>query len=190
MRVSIEGSIGSGKTSVLESLRESFDVPVYTEPIDDWGELLDLFYNDKPRWCLPFSLKVLMGFRRVVPEIAFIERSPLACKNVFTRMLVDDGDMSTSQYEIFEEYYKLIGWTPDVIIYIDTPAAVCLERIESRGRPCEKKVDLQFLRRIEYAYESMLKNDAHGVRIIRIDGTRSRQEVVDDVKKVAAMLGK
>lgn len=191
MRISIEGSIGSGKSSALHTLREALDdIPVYTEPVEEWNDLLNLYYADKSLWCLPFSLKVLLSFRRAIPGIAFIERSPMSCKNVFTQMLVDDGIMNPRQFEVFKEYHDLIGWTPDAIIYIDTPAALCLERVERRGRPCEKAIDLQFLRRLEYAYETMLKHDTHGIRVIRIDGTKSQAEVAEDVVQAARMLSK
>jgi thymidylate kinase len=103
-------------------------------------------------------------------------------------MLVDDGIMNQRQFDIFKEYHDLIGWTPDAIIYIDTPAATCLERVEARGRECEKPIDLQFLRRLEYAYETMLKHDTHGIRVIRIDGTKSKEAVAEDIVHAARLL--
>ena len=189
MRICIEGSIGTGKSSALLALRETFvEIPVYPEPVEEWKELLDLYYGDKVLWGLPFSLKVLLSFRRVKPQLSFVERSPLSCKNVFTQMLVDDGTMNQGQFEVFKEYHDLLGWTPDAIIYIDTPAATCLERLESRGRECEKIVDLQFLRRLEYAYETMMKQDTQGIRVIRIDGTKSKEQVAEDVVQAARVL--
>lgn len=191
MRISIDGSIGTGKSSALHALREAFPTAsVFPEPLDEWGELLDLYYSNKSLWCLPFSLKVLLSFRRAKPkpEISFIERSPLSCKNVFTQMLADDGTMNARQFEVFKEYHDLIGWTPDAIIFIDTPAATCLTRLETRQRECEKNVDLQFLRRLEYAYETMLKHDTHGIRVIRVDGTKSKEEVAEDIVNAARVL--
>ena len=189
MRISIEGSIGTGKSSALHALREAFpETHVHPEPVEEWGELLDLYYTDKALWCLPFSLKVLLSFRHATSDVSFIERSPLSCKNVFTQMLVDDGIMNRRQFDVFKEYHDLIGWVPDAIIYIDTPAATCLERVEARGRGCEKNVDLQFLRRLEYAYETMLKHDTHGIRVIRIDGTKSKDAVAEDIVHAARLL--
>jgi deoxyadenosine/deoxycytidine kinase len=193
MRISIDGSIGTGKSSVLASLREAFPTAsVYTEPIDEWGELLNLYYSNKALWSLPFSLKVLLSFRRAnSPDgVTFIERSPLSCKNVLTQMLADDGTMNQRQFDVFKEYYELIGWTPDAIIFIDTPAATCLERIEARNRECEKTIDLQFLRRLEYSYENMLKHDAQGIRVVRVDGTKPMQEVAKDIITAARVLTK
>jgi len=183
MRISIEGSIASGKTEALRTLRETFpSIPCFTEPLDEWGDLLDLYYKDKVTWCLPFSLKVLLSFRKSNgAPISFVERSPLSCKSVFTQMLVDDGIMNQRQFDVFKQYHEIIGWLPDAIIYIDTPAASCLERMEQRGRACEGEIDLQFLRRLEFAYESMLKQETHGIRVIRIDGTKPKSEVAAGV---------
>lgn len=190
MRISIDGLIGSGKSSALEALRDAFPtVPCFAEPLDEWGELLDLYYADKPTWCLPFSLKVLLSFRRSNGyRRSFVERSPLSCKNVFTTMLLHEGIMNQHQYDVFSSFHKIIGWIPDAIIYIDTPATTCLERIEKRDRACEREIDLQFMKRLEYAYETMLKHDTHGIRIIRIDGTKAPDQVAMDVVRAAKEL--
>lgn len=183
MRISIEGLIATGKSDAIDAIRDAFpDVHTFPEPVDEWGELLDLYYADKSTWCLPFSLKVLLSFRRSNgPSDCIVERSPLSCKAVFTQMLMDDGVMNQRQFDVFKEYCDVIGWTPDAIIYIDTPAATCLQRVEQRARPCEQTIDLQFLRRLEFAYETMLKQESHGIRIIRIDGTKPKDQVAADV---------
>ena len=187
MRIAVEGLIGTGKSEALQALREAFPmVPCFREPVDEWGEMLDLFYGDKHTWCLPFSLKVLLSFRRSNGfPTSFVERSPLSCKNVFTSMLVNDNIMNQQQFDVFSSYHDIIGWVPDAIIYIDTPAATCLKRTEMRGRTCEAGIDLQFMRRLEYAYETMLKHDTHGIRVIRVDGTKAKEDVALDVVQAA-----
>lgn len=188
MRVAIEGLIGSGKSEALRALCEEFpSIPCFQEPVDEWGELLDLYYEDKSTWCLPFSLKVLQSFRRSNGcPISFVERSPLSCKSVFTTMLLNEGIMNQQQYDVFSSYHDIIGWVPNAIIYIDTPAATCLKRIETRGRKCEEGIDLQFMRRLEFAYETMLKqDDVRSIPVIRIDGTKRASEVAMDVIRAA-----
>jgi deoxyadenosine/deoxycytidine kinase len=175
MRISIEGNIGAGKSTALTALQEAFPkVSCYPEPVEEWGDLLDLYYADKKTWALPFSLKVLLSFRtqrsKKTPS-CFVERSPLSCKHVFTQMLLNDGIMNSRQWEIFGEFHEIIGWKPDVIVYIDTPPALCHTRATARGRACERAIDIQFLKRVEFYYETMLKTAAEGVQVIRIDGS-------------------
>lgn len=180
MRISLEGNISAGKSAILDALRESFpELECFPEPIDGWGDLLALFYNDKKTWALSLSLKVLLGFRASnESKMCIVERSPLACKHVFTKLLHQDGTLSQEQWTVFNEYFDIIGWAPDVVVYIDTPASVCMERLVKRSRPCEQTVDLQYLKQLAFAYETMIKQQP---RVLRIDGNQPLDLVVKNV---------
>lgn len=188
MRISIEGNIAAGKTTVFQALEDSFpSAHCFREPVRDWADLLDLYYKDPKTWALPFSLKVLLSFRESnASPFCFVERSPLACKSVFTQLLFDDGTLTQPQFELFKEFSDVLGWVPDAIIFIDTPAATCLERMHARGRPCEADIDFQYLRRLEYQYEIMLKNA--GVTVVRVDGTLPPAQLAAQIVREAAAL--
>jgi deoxyadenosine/deoxycytidine kinase len=168
MRIAVEGNIGAGKSTVLEALG-GLGVPVVQEPLDDWGELLDAFYASPSEWGLAFSLKVLAGFDDAHQhETCIVERCPLSCRHVFTQMLFNDGHLTQEEWDLFKDYADTLGWAPDVIVYIDTPAHVCLERVRSRARPCEASVDLTYMRRLEFQYDTLLKYCQ--VPVVRLDG--------------------
>lgn len=185
MRISVCGCIGAGKTSALQALAEEFPgAAVFPEPVDQWEELLCLFYKDKHAWALPLSLKVLLSFgsrlsAAATDNICFVERSPLCCRDVFTKMLHADGILSQPAWELFLEYWSILGWKPDAIIFIDTPAAVCLERIEKRGRTSENSIDIQYAKRLEFYYAQMLRTmEQEGLRVKRVSGN-GPQDVVN-----------
>lgn len=189
MKIAIEGNIGSGKSTVLKALTGKFpDVPTVAEPIEEWGDLLDLFYASPSTWALPFSLKVLLTFRHAGDTpTCIIERCPLSCRHVFTHTLFNDGTLSQHSYDLFKEFYDILAWTPDVIVYIDTPVDKCMERIMTRGRDSEiRGIDIQYLRRIEFAYETMLKFIGKDVTVIRIDGSRPIDVVAAEVGATVA----
>lgn len=59
-RVSIEGNIGCGKSTLIKYLSGVPTVDAYTEPLDKWRNvgghnLLDLLYRDLKRWNFTFS---------------------------------------------------------------------------------------------------------------------------------------
>jgi transposase InsO family protein len=68
---------------------------------------------------------------------------------------------------------------PHIIIYIDVPAEVCLQRIKNRGVPYEQKVDLIYLTKLEERYKQML-SDFKGPHEV-IDGLQSREKVLQQV---------
>lgn len=177
MRVCVEGNIGAGKSSCLEAVRKALpEVQVFKEPLDEWGDLLDAFYADATACALQFSLTVLLGFD--VPfaqRTCVVERSPMTCRQVFTQLLLDDGTLSREAWDLFSAYHDVLGWTPDAIVYIDTPVNTCLERVRCRGRACEAKLDVVQLRRIEYKYDMMLRGCS--VPVVRVDGTLPPEEL-------------
>lgn len=175
MRISVDGNIGCGKTTVLAALATAFPgVSVMPEPVRDWHDLLELYYTDPKTWALPLNLKILLSFRAAAAH-GIVERSPLSCHTVFSKIARDDDNMDAKQFDIFKDYYEVLGWQPDAIVYIDTPLAECAARIERRRRTGEADIDLQYLRRVEFAYAAMLRDC--GVPVERVDGSQSPEDV-------------
>lgn len=188
MRLSIEGNIGSGKSACVRALAAAFpNVPSFPEPVEEWGELLSLFYKSPAEWALPFSLRVLLDFRRAASaDTCVVERSPMATRFVFSQLLYNEGTLNCQEWELFKEYHDILGWKPDVIFYIDTPAPECARRIESRGRPCEADIDQAYLGRIEFQYGNMLRFAE--VPVQRFDGTMPETQLAEVVVKRAREL--
>lgn len=189
MRVCVEGNIGSGKSSALAALRLGCDAAVFPEPLEEWDDLLAKFYDDPAAWAFPFSLKVLLSFCRVPEEgVSVVERSPMASRHVFSQLLFNEGKMSQEEWDLFKEYCGVLGWRPDVIVFVHTPADECHRRVAARGRPEERHVDIQHLRRVEFQYETMLRYA--DVPVLRVDGTRPPDEVAaavaDAVERAAS----
>lgn len=198
MRIAIDGNIAAGKTSVFEELEKVFtNIPVEREPVGMWTDLLDLFYKDPQTWSLALNLKILKTFhdvfcRNIEEDDMIIERSPLSTRHIFAQLQYNDGTIDKHQWDLFKEYYDILGWSPDAMVFIDTPAAKCLERVEKRGRRCEVcpgggagsaggYLDLEYLKRIEFQYSNLLKNVPGGMPIVVVDGTQSPEKVAVDV---------
>lgn len=159
------------------------------EPVAEWGELLDSFYKDPARYSLAFSLEVLRGMSRVLDDevqVTVVERSPLANRHVFTNMLYNDGKLSPAEWAVYKDYHAALGWVPDAIVYLDVPTDVCMARVVARGRPCEAAVDVHFLRRVEFQYETMLK--FANVPVSRVLGTGTAAEVARGVAEAVSGL--
>lgn len=177
MRLSIEGNIGSGKSSCINALETAFPtVPCFPEPVEKWSDLLALYYASPPDWAFPFSMKVLLSFRAPARHpTCIVERSPLASRHVFSQLLYNEGILNCHEWELFKEYHDVLAWKPDLIFFVDTPADTCLERISRRGRDCEKGIDLPYLRRVEFQYANMLRYA--DVPVVRFDGTLPPEEL-------------
>ena len=202
MKISIEGNIGSGKSSILSRLCQEARIPVFMEPVDDWKEWLGLFYSDPSRWGMAFNTKVLLSFSdwKDINFKSVYERSPISNRHVFSQLQHESGCMTKLELEMFSKIYYQLAWVPDVIIYLRTEPSVSMSRMNNRGRECEKNVDINYMAAVHEKYEAMLngvdylakqyttdikqqacKRDDSMCKVIMVDGNKSHDDVYQDV---------
>ena len=183
MKIVIDGNIGSGKSSTISLIQEKTRLPIFLEPITEWTEYLEAFYQDPNKYALAFNLKVLSSFERWKNNNfkAIYERSPESCKYIFHKSHYEDGIINNIENNIFDELYYKLSWKPDILIYIDTPPAVCYQRMQQRNRNAEKNVPLQYLEKLDYKYNEYIKMLPH---VHRIDGTLSNEEISNIIIKI------
>lgn len=187
MKISIDGNIGCGKTSVLSRLCQDARIPVFLEPVNDWKDWLTLYYQDPSRWGFTFNVKVLLSFHQWANNkfMALYERSPVSNKYVFADLQKDEGKMNQLEYSLFEEIYEKLSWCPDKIIYIRTDPDVCMERMKKRARDCESQVPFEYIQAIHNKYERLYVEECAvtlpGTQIVVIDGNQNFDDVLKDV---------
>ena len=191
MKISIEGNIGCGKSSVITRLCASNRIPVFLEPLDEWAEWLDVFYQDPERWGMSFNLKVLMSYHKWKNNnfMSIYERSPLSCRYVFTQQQYDHGRMTQLEYDMVHDLYKELAWKPDVVIYIRAEPNVCMERMQQRARNCESSVPLAYIQDIHAKYEVMMATHftlSKPENVYVVDGNKTADEVFEEVSRIIA----
>lgn len=181
--ISIEGNIGSGKSTILAKLEGfmaeySRRIVFLKEPVDMWetikdpvtGEnILQKFYQDQTRYAFPFQVMAyasrLSMIRQTIkenPDVAVIicERSLDADKHIFAKMLHDEGKIDDVCYQIYNHFYKeyMADVALDGIVYIDADAEVCHERIEKRSRVGESGIPLDYLQKCKSYHHAWLSS--------------------------------
>jgi deoxyadenosine/deoxycytidine kinase len=196
-KVTIVGSIGSGKSSLLKSTKKQYEkerenlpyVMVFCEEdISDWENDYGanwpvLFYENTERWAIPFQLKVLQGQIRMIqkaieeinnsncdkPVILVTERSPLDGVEIFLSMLRDDGIVTEQEYQLFY-WFTNLTWIPSAIVYVDTSLHECLERVKARRTEADKKISVEYLTTLWNKYKQVTKSwQDRGIPIYRYD---------------------
>ena len=177
--ISIEGIIGAGKTSIFEDLKNYFkdkdNIIFIPEPVNDWlqnkdskGEnILTKFYNNQKRYSFTFQVNALITRVKQLKEalennensIIIVERSIYTDKNVFCRMLYDDGlidDIELNIYNnVFNELVKDINING--IIYIHCEPSICYQRVKKRDREGENNIPLEYLEKLNTYQQDYLK---------------------------------
>jgi deoxyadenosine/deoxycytidine kinase len=168
--ISIEGNIGSGKSTFIQQLRSRewpSNVKFIDEPVKDWDAIrdsrdnktmLELFYADQERNAFSFQMmayitrlaKIREAIRSYTGEeclVLITERCLLTDRNVFAKMLYDSGQIREVDYRIYTTWFdEFIQDIPKpIIIYVKANPSVCYTRIHSRSRAGEESIPLEYL---------------------------------------------
>ncbi|MGL5962376.1 MAG: deoxynucleoside kinase [Cetobacterium sp.] len=183
----IDGNIGSGKTTILNELKNR-GYCVYEEELSEWGELLNRFYSDQKRWMCTLQVAILHSMQQQYKnltqdnqkKIVFIERSPQSSM-IFVKNGVKQGFIDNEEANVIKNIYNDLYWKPDKVFYLDTDVNLCYDRMKLRGRECEKNVTKDYLQFINDEY-SHLYNDQNAF-ILQNNKNTSLQVLIDQILK-------
>ncbi len=174
----IAGNIGAGKTSLSERLGERLGWKTAFESVADNPYLGD-FYRDMRAWS--FHLQVFfLGHRAEQylemarsPQSAILDRSIYEDAHIFARALHHMGNLSERDYRSYRRVFDLVVASlppPDLLIFLNAPVSVLIERIRRRGRDIEKGITPEYLSLLETFYNDWLQTfDICPVLTIRTD---------------------
>lgn len=163
--VVVAGNIGTGKTSLAERLGARLHWRTSFESVADNPYLAD-FYADMRRWS--FHLQVFfLGHRAEqhlalarCPESAIADRSIYEDAHIFARALRHMGNLSERDYQAYRRVFDQIVSglpRPDLLIYLQAPVPVLLQRIGRRGRDIESGISGDYLSLLESFYEEWIQ---------------------------------
>lgn len=206
--ISIEGNIGSGKSTVINNLKQlykqKYDHEIYflEEPVNEWTEVQDLngtniiekFYNDQHKYSFSFQMMAYISRLALLKKaikycnenninLIICERSLETDKNVFCKMLYDAKKIEEVNYQIYLKWFdEFITEIPKIYyVYIKTDPIVAFQRVLERNRKGEK-ISLIYLEDCSKYHDYWLTNDTTGT--ILVDGNKSSHNVYDQIIKV------
>jgi deoxyguanosine kinase len=153
----VEGPIGVGKTSLARRLCTSLNAEAVLEQAAE-NPFLERFYRNPRAGALPTQLYFL--FQRAQQLSALKQQDLFAPIRVgdylldkdrlFARVTLDDAE-----YALYEQVYTKLDIQPpkpDLVVYLQAPVDVLLERIAKRGINYEQHIERQYLERLNEAY--------------------------------------
>ena len=94
-----------------------------------------------------------------LPESAILDRSLYEDAHIFARALNHMGNLSDRDYKAYLRLYKLVIKSlpqPDLLIYLNAPVPVLMERIRRRARNIETGISEDYLNLLESFYEEWM----------------------------------
>lgn len=203
--VSVDASIGAGKTTLITELMKR-EIPgvkllLASEPVDLWmktkvgdDDILTAFYKNKRDIALPFQLIALLTrkikFDEIMKEaksiasetgdkvIIVTERTIHSDRHIFAKMLHDSGDINDAgivAYNMWNDYY--VKDSPvDKTVYINVSPIVCHERISKRARNGESVIPIEYLEDCQKAHDDFYENVISKTDCIVVDTTNIPKE--------------
>ena len=189
----LDGNIAAGKTSLGRELQRR-GYAVHFEDVEGWGDTLTRFYRDPGRWSYLLQTRILLSMHaararaRATAEaggrpVVFFERSPQSSL-LFVEEAVAAGHMDACEHRAFLDLHAVLGWTPDRVLWVDTPPSVCAERMARRGRAAEADVDVAYLERLDARHREAIVTGRLGGSTERLDGTLSIAQLADEVVRL------
>ncbi len=153
----VEGPIGVGKTSLARRLALSFGTELMLEAANE-NPFLERFYKDPKSARLPTQLFFL--FQRAQQMQALrqgdmfrpvrVSDFLMAKDRLFAQLNLDDDELRL--YEQVFQHLLIDAPKPDLVIYLQAPVPVLLERIQKRSRPYEQLISADYLQRLAESY--------------------------------------
>lgn len=155
--IALEGPIGVGKTTLSRRLADHFGASLLLERAED-NPFLERFYRDPAGAALPTQLHFLFQRARQFAELRqtdifhAVQVSDFLMEKdrLFARLNLDEDE-----YRLYEQVYRRLtidAPVPDLVVYLQAPVPVLLERVRQRGIPYEQGMDPAYLEALSGAY--------------------------------------
>ncbi len=155
--VVVEGPIGVGKTTLARRLAKSFGSNMLLEAAEE-NPFLEKFYENPRSAALPTQLFFLMQRTRQLKMLKQNDMfDPVRVSDfliqkdrLFAGLILDSDEL-----DLYEQVYSNLTLDirrPDLVVYLQAPVEVLLERIKRRGVKHEKWIEAAYLERLCDAY--------------------------------------
>ncbi|OJV54711.1 MAG: hypothetical protein BGO31_07000 [Bacteroidetes bacterium 43-16] len=157
--VVVEGNIGSGKTTLATKLAEYLEARLVLETFSD-NPYLPLFYENPAPNALPLELYFFMDRVAQLKLIDFSKTNVVSDysyekSQIFAGVTLNDNEMSLFK-KVVENVRNGLP-EPDLFIYLHAPIRKLKDNIQKRGRSYEQDISMDYLEKIQSAYQPFLK---------------------------------
>jgi deoxyadenosine/deoxycytidine kinase len=190
--ISIDGNIGCGKSTFLKELKKEVknqrlkNIIFLQEPVDQWSRInvngvtiLEKFYENPDKYAFSFQMMAYISrlslFKKTIKEnpdtIIVTERSLYTDKNIFAKMLYDDGKIDSYSYQIYNMWFdEFIKDLPEhKYLYLESSPNVIFNRIKKRDRIGENNIGIDYLGNCHNYHQEMFSDNRNLIAKINMD---------------------
>ena len=153
----VEGPIGVGKTSLARRLAKSLNAQLVLEQAEQ-NPFLERFYRNARAGAFQAQLFFLFQRARQMEDVrqadlfgaVRVADYLLEKDRLFARVTLDDAE-----YALYEKVYERVvvdAPTPDLVVDLQAPVDVLVDRIAKRGIRYEQHIERAYLEKLTQAY--------------------------------------
>lgn len=185
MHIAIAGNIGSGKTYATYILSRALRYEAAYEDDSENPFLMD-FYQDMVRWAFPMQIYLLNKRLETTLQIQrsgqdyIQDRTMYEDAEIFAPVLREMDILPAREYEVYRALFEKIASLvrpPDLLVYLRASVPTLVDQILSRGRSYEENISLEYLRKLNQAYEAWYERYDRGPKVaISMDELHGRED--------------
>ena len=155
--IAVEGPIGVGKTSLSKRLADSFNYELLLEKSEE-NPFLDRFYKEPKQYALSTQLFFLLQRAQQLQDLRQEDMfQPLRIADflIDKDQLFAKENLDPDEYTLYLNVFKHLtvdAPTPNLVIYLQAPTDVLLNRIQKRGVPSEQLIEYNYLENLNNTY--------------------------------------
>ena len=155
--IAVEGPIGVGKTSLSKRLAESFNYELLLENSEE-NPFLDRFYEEPKQHALSTQLFFLLQRAQQLQELRqedIFQPLRIADWLIDKDRLFAKENLDSDEYALYVNVFKHLtvdAPIPNLVIYLQAPTEILIDRIQKRGIPAEQFIEREYIENLSAAY--------------------------------------
>lgn len=155
--IAVEGPIGVGKTTLAKRLAMSFNYQILLERAEE-NPFLERFYRNKRQAALATQLFFLFQRAQQLEDLRqtdIFEPVRVADFLMEKDRLFARANLDEDEFTLYDKVYKQLtidAPKPDLVVYLQAPVDVLMQRIQQRGIEAERFIDRPYLEELNDAY--------------------------------------
>jgi deoxyadenosine/deoxycytidine kinase len=161
--VTIEGCIGSGKTTLASKLANEFNAKLILEAFEN-NPFLPKFYEEPERFAFPLELFFMAERYKQLKDFVAIPdlfQQKKVSDYLFTKSLIFANiTLKEDENALYKRLFSIINAQlpqPELIVYLHNTIPNLLHNIAIRGRSYEQNIKPEYLEQLQSAYLQYFK---------------------------------
>ncbi len=161
--ISIEGNIGSGKTSLAQLISKEFNAQLILERFED-NSFLPKFYKNPEQYAFPLEMSFLADrFQQLKDKLTsreLFKSFTIADYFIDKSLIFARNNLQNDEYNLYSRLFEIINSSlpkPDLIVFLYNNIDRLKSNIIQRGRDYEQDIQNSYLEKIQQGYFEYFK---------------------------------